>query len=382
MTAREKILSKALVTSGLSSAEIDRLLAGLKDRAFFSARCESVRHLQTAQAQVADWLGSAKRADGAFTTRASAVSAIMESARRQGLSTGTGTVADPASAARAKVIVDTNADLARGHVARVQGASTGARLAFPAQELIRAEERQARRDWRGRWTAAGGQLHAGRMIALKEDPVWIAISRFGVPYPPFDYGSGMGVADVDRDTCLRLGVIKDDYRPEGDLIEDFNATLEAQMEFKGAADPGWRFLKDSFGDQVKYDDGKIRWQADIIKDALSNPADIHVGVSPMPEFKGRKLTVPKSDFEHLLIRHVGYKGKPPESSRLTERELQMLPSVWRHPDRVIPQGGTTHWVEYDSADGSVYRIVTDVYPSEVSFRTFYKPDIKQEKKGA
>lgn len=371
MTAQEKILAKSLVTSGLSSTEIDRVLAGLKDRAFFSARCESVRHLQTAQQQVADWLGSAKRGDGAITTRASAISAVMASARKEGLSTGTGTLTDPASVARAKVIVDTNADLARGYVSHVQGASTGARLAFPAQELIRTEDRKnPRGDWHARWSAAGGKLYAGRrMIALKEDPIWTAISRFGVPYPPFDYGSGMGVADVDRDTCLSLGVIKEDYRPEGDLIEDFNATLEAQVEFKGTNDPNWQFLQDSFGAQIKYQDGKIRWQANIITDALSNPASVRLGSSLAQP--GLNLSIPKDTLSHIWAKH-GPDDSDPRNVPMCPADMALLPHVWRTPDHKTQATADTWHYDKASSDGSTYRLVLKIADQEVQPVTFYK----------
>lgn len=369
MTAQEKILAKALVTSGLSAAEADRVTAGLKDRAFFSARCESVRHLQAAQKQVADWLGSERRADGALASRASAVSAIMASARKEGIATGEGSVADPGSAARAKVIVDTNAGLARGYVARAQQSSAGARLAFPAQELVRVQERQDKRDWRGRWQAAGGRLYAGRMIALKEDPVWTRLSRFGVPYPPFDFGSGMGVDEVDRDTCLALGVIAEEYVPEGDLLEDFNATLEADLEFKGSDDPGWRFLKDSFGDQVKYLDGKIRWQADIIKDAISNPADIRLGASAAKP--GLRLTIPKDTIAHIWEKH-GPRDSDPRNVPMGPSEMAMLPHVWRNPDSQTQADADTWFFDKLSADGSTYRLVLKVYEKEVKPATFYK----------
>jgi hypothetical protein len=260
MTAQEDILRKQLITSGLSSEEIDLVFTGLKRRAFFSARVESVRFLQEAQKQVADYLAANPNIDGALTSRASAISEIMAKAREEGIDTGTGAITDPGSVARAKVIVDTNADLARGYVGYVSGASKGARLAFPAQELIRVEERQAKRDWSGKWKAAGGNIYSGRMIALKEDPIWMEISRFGVPYPPFDYGSGMGVEDVDYDTCIQLGVITEDYKPEGDVVEDFNANVEAQLEFQGEDDPAWQFLKNAYGDQITYKEGRITWQ--------------------------------------------------------------------------------------------------------------------------
>jgi hypothetical protein len=260
MTAQEEILRKQLITSGLSSEEIDLVFTGLKRRAFFSARVQSVRFLQDAQKQVADYLASAPRGDGAMTSRASAISEIMAKAREEGIDTGSGNLTDPGSVSRAKVIVDTNADLARGYVSHIAGASKGARLAFPAQKLIRGEERQQKRDWKARWVAAGGKLYDGRMIALKGDPVFVNLSRFGVPYPPFDYGSGMVLEDVDYDTCLQLGVITEDYKPEGDIVEDFNANVEAELDFKGEDDTAWQFLKKSFGDQITYKEGKITWQ--------------------------------------------------------------------------------------------------------------------------
>jgi hypothetical protein len=260
MTATEEILRKQLVTSGLSSQEIEKVFTGLKRRAFFSSKIQAVRFLQTAQKQVADYLAANPRIDGAITSRASAISEIMAKAREEGIDTGTGKLTDPGSVSRAKVIVDTNAGLARGYVSHVQQSSTGARLSSPALELLRVESRQTRRNWTSKWTDNGGKLYGTRMIALKEDPVWTKISRFGVPYPPFDYGSGMGTRSVDYDTCLQLGVITEDYKPEGDIVENFNAKVEVELDFKGEDDPAWQFIKKSFGDQITYKDGKITWQ--------------------------------------------------------------------------------------------------------------------------
>lgn len=259
MTAQEEILKKQLITSGLTSDEIDLVFTGLKKRAFFSARVKSVKFLQNAQQQVADYLANAPRGDGALTSRASAISEIMAKAKDEGISSGDGSLTDLGSSTRAEVIVDTNADLARGYVSHVVQSTTGARLAFPAQELVRVEERQSKRDWDARWRAAGGKFYSGRRIALKEDPIWTSISRFGVPYPPFDYGSGMGIEEIDYDTCLQLGVITEDYKPEGDIVQDFNASVEAELQFKGEDDPLWTFLKRSFGSQITYADGKIQW---------------------------------------------------------------------------------------------------------------------------
>lgn len=52
----------------------------------------------------------------------------------------------------------------------------------------------------------GGKIRGGRMVALKSAPVWTNLSRFGRPYPPFDYGSGMGMEDIGREEAVELGL--------------------------------------------------------------------------------------------------------------------------------------------------------------------------------
>ena len=92
------------------------------------------------------------------------------------------------------------------------GMSKGALIAFPAQEMIRArhgEQCDSNEEvlWRKRWTSAGGALFNDRIIALKTDPIWCKISRFGKPYPPFDFRSCMDVFDVGRGECMKLGLV-------------------------------------------------------------------------------------------------------------------------------------------------------------------------------
>jgi len=387
MTAAEKHMSRNLVTLGLSSSEIDGIRAAFKDRAFFSARCQSVRHLQTAQGKIADWISSAKTERGTFATRADAVQAIMDSARREGIATGTGKLSDPGSEARAKVIVDTNAGLAAGYVDWLDANSEGARRAFPAFELIRVTEPgkpENRRDWFARWREAGGITYQGRMIALKEDDIWVSLSRFGVPYPPFDYNSGMGVDDVPFDECVALGLITDDWNPKADAVENFNATLEAQMDFEGEDDPYYQFMKDAFGDQIKYDGGKVKWQADIIQDMIANPATaptatrlgkptaqcLRVAKESNITLPNSQLTMTRSNIEHARKRHIGTAETHADGIPLIERDLELIPHVWRFPDRVYANGGVT-FIDMDSVDGSIYRIVVKHYEKDINFSTFY-----------
>jgi hypothetical protein len=115
--------------------------------------------------------------------------------------------------ARLKLVLSTNADLARGFGQWRQGESSAIKEQFPAQEFYRAENRKEPRDWPKRWEAAGGKFYPGksdypqgRMIAFKDDPIWSHISAFGLPYPPFDYNSGMGLRDITAQETKALEV--------------------------------------------------------------------------------------------------------------------------------------------------------------------------------
>jgi hypothetical protein len=55
-----------------------------------------------------------------------------------------------------------------------------------------------------RWTAAGGRIVRGKMMALKTDPVWARFSKFGRPHPPFDAQDVLRVEDVDADDAQIL----------------------------------------------------------------------------------------------------------------------------------------------------------------------------------
>jgi hypothetical protein len=84
---------------------------------------------------------------------------------------------------------------------------------YPAQELIRVgRPPEHPRDWEARWLDAGGSHVEGRLIALRNDPVWLAISAFEYPFAPFDVHSSMSTRNLDRKTSLGLGLIDRDTR--------------------------------------------------------------------------------------------------------------------------------------------------------------------------
>lgn len=94
----------------------------------------------------------------------------------------------------------------------IDGLSEGALAAFPGQEIVcvyhGAQDDKEKEKWKRVWVSAGGKLYNGRMIAHKKDPIWVKISRFHRPYPPFDFGSCMGIDDIDFYECAKMGVIR------------------------------------------------------------------------------------------------------------------------------------------------------------------------------
>ena len=115
-------------------------------------------------------------------------------------------------------------------------------LVYPCLELIRTEPRRTPRGfirrqdqlieiernyWQRRWREAGGQIYEDRMIAPVSDPVWEALSRFGVPHPPFDFNSGMGTRRIGRREAERLGVIEPGERVPPQTPEEFPAQVPA-----------------------------------------------------------------------------------------------------------------------------------------------------------
>ena len=398
-TPAEVILRKAIVTHGtMTSADWEVMDAAIKDRAFISSRVASVNFLGTCQDKLADLLANARNGDGALVSRAEVVSEIMRSARAEGIALGTGGLADPGSEARANVIIDTNAGMAAGYVQAEMSNTYGARLAFPAQELIRIEDREKKRNWQRRWLDAGGHLYNGRMIALKDDPVWTAISRFGTPYPPFDFNSGMGVEDVSYDEAVALGVIKPEYKPpETSPIKEFNEGLEMAMKVPGVDSPRQKELQGIFGDQIQYNphtkslkfDGamihdvvrQIKAEVDAgmrtttvkTKPSVGRPSKLFCEKASLPENTDRNLKLSPSNMLHVLQDHVGVDKDPNNNIPLTERELGLIGHVWRNP-KTVSIGDDGHWeLTRRAADGSVYRLFVSLDKNGgLNFHTFYK----------
>ena len=261
MTAAEKILKKALVGSSLNSREWNLVQAGLRDRAFISSQVESMRILHAARRMVAD------RAGGQLSA-----SEIRRDLRKVISSTGyrppegkEGTLQDLYSKRRLDTIIRTNVEQARGYVRHLDGMKPGAFAAFPGQELIRVRERKEKRDWATRWKNAGGQFYNGRMIALRDDPIWERISVFGNPFPPFDWGSGMGVRAGSRRDSIALGVITDEAVRETVRALKAGKPVSMNENLAVSVTPEEESeLRQAFGDQIAIENGEARWRDGLV----------------------------------------------------------------------------------------------------------------------
>lgn len=109
-----------------------------------------------------------------------------------------------------EVTLQTNVDLARGWQQREQMKKDKSQ---PGLRLYRAQEARQPRNWADRWQQAAaavdweGVAKGGQMVALIESPIWVELSRFGQPYPPFDFGSKMRVRAVPYEECEKLGLL-------------------------------------------------------------------------------------------------------------------------------------------------------------------------------
>ncbi len=214
MTAADAIRVKELLPTSLGSDGIrERIAADILRRSVFTARMESVRYLARVRDVCAAYAtGGIGEADARLR--------LVEALAQMGHSPlDGGGMSNPASARRLSLIVDTQRQMATS-VARLSGQTGATLILWPAWELRRIGTRSVpRTDWDRRWMAAGascgfeGALR-GCFIALKSSPIWAALGNgaggfrdtLGNPYPPFAYGSGMDWDEVDRDTCVRLGL--------------------------------------------------------------------------------------------------------------------------------------------------------------------------------
>lgn len=370
MNAAELILKKALVASKLDSKEWNQVQAAFRNRAFFSSQVAQANIIQAMRQRVSEY---ARRGVDISEAR-KLMRADLKRMDYKPESGKEGTIKDLFSKARLDVVMKHNLDQARGMIQRASGMSPGAFAAFPAQEFKRTHERQAeRKGWPERWRKAGGKVYGGRMIALKTDPVWERLSVFGNPFPPFDWGSGMGVIDVDRKTAIELGLVSDEkLREETAALRSakpeaakFNDNLQATVPNLRRDSLCGQILLRNFGDQVAIENSVVSWQGNLIQDVISGKrkkAQLGVG------YNGRPLPISHNFFKEHLSKHYGKNETHPNSIPLRDSDYELIPAMWHKPDKVSKSRDRDH-LELETFDGGILHL----FVSQIKgIRSFYK----------
>lgn len=234
----DKLKDRALFPSPMNAEQWEQVALSIREASFFSARVESARALAIMQNFLQAFLENARVTLPSGEemlksgSRADFVKQLQDELRSIGYTspeTGRNSMIDLLSESRLALIWNMGTGMAQGYAWWQQGNAPEILDAFPAQELIRDEQRLIPRNWRERWAEAGGKFYNGRPIARKDDGIWTRISRFGVPWPPYDYNSGMGVRDIERDEAEALGLIDPDevmQPPQAGYLDGINATVK------------------------------------------------------------------------------------------------------------------------------------------------------------
>jgi hypothetical protein len=258
-TAARFLASNLPVATPLSAREIaEHVPQALRDSSVFSARTIYAEHLSETQRDIATMLDG-RRVPAEIRVRMKLrlekLGYEPDPAKRGGLQ-------DLSSDMRTNLIISMQESRARGFAVWRSHQNQDIMDAWPAQELYRAISRKKPRDWQERWNDARASLgegvtsatyavsQDGPFVALKNDPIWThpSVSRFGTPYTPFDYESGMRLRNVTAEAAREMKVLTDERQPEI-CLDPMN-----QMQSSSAAgmDPSIvRAWVEAFGDRAR-----------------------------------------------------------------------------------------------------------------------------------
>ena len=400
--AMAKLDRKTPVGAMLTSAQWARVPLELRERAFFSARVESIRFLAEAQEKLRMRLSMEKEAlangKSAFVDRGSFVVDMRRIAEEEGIQTtdaaGRGTVRDIRSVRRLNLIWDMQTRQAQEYARWKMDHDADVLDEFPAYRLGESTAENPRDEafWRGRWAEAGSSVGwegalEGDMVALKTSPIWQALSRFGTPWPPFDYGSQRDLDDVDRQEAEGLGLL-DPNAPvpefeggsgrefDGETGEaiGFNDALEASVT--GLQDDERKWLRDSFSDEIKMYKDRIAWLPNAfdgfiqksVRDRRWNPQEgFGIGTattsavekaSKWMDLQGVSLRLPAGRARHFWDEHGPNSLTTMRSEPMTREDIRWLPQTWRAPVQVTFEGQKDHVVMWGrNARGNDLRLV-------------------------
>lgn len=255
-----KLSTKAPMTSTLRSDEWSRVPVALRERAFFSSTVESVKYLQEMRGFLDDFLVNKreKLPTGEEVIKSQGRAQFVADMQAKAIALGmgplapgkAGTIEDPMSGSRLRLIFDTQMQAAYDYGAFKQGNDPAVLNAFPAQRFIREHSVSQPRDYH--------EANKGVVKRKDDKAFWLSMNPdFGVPWGPWGWNSGMGVEDVDREEAEALGLVS-----PSELLEpeetDFNAELSASVN--GLDADMVDILKRAFGEQVEFSGSKVKWK--------------------------------------------------------------------------------------------------------------------------
>lgn len=253
--ALDKIAVKTIVPSSMRSADWAQIPVQVREASQFSAGVASARVLTSIQERLQSDLGWDWGVPSGREAFIRDMRAVMQA---EGVGTavyGEGSLVNPQANSRLGMIYDQQTTSARGYAARKISMDPNMLDAVPAQELIREQAARQPRSWQARWTEAGGVLRGGRMAALKTDDIWVRINRFGVPWPPFDFGSHMGLSDLLRPEAEAMGLLTPADTLEPQPVPDYGAGVQASAAGLSAAARGW--LQQAYGERLQIDGDRL-----------------------------------------------------------------------------------------------------------------------------
>lgn len=270
--AVDRLSKKTAVGSALRTAKWAAMPVGLREGSFFSAGMTKVQILSAMQSRLKQGLEQSLPG-GTGMDRSRFVAEMRD---LMGAVPGdTGDLTDITSSRRLELIWDFQTADAHGYAAHKMALDPDIMDAFPAYRLVRVESRRFPRQWAERWVTAGAKVgwegaSKTAMVALKTSPLWVALSRFGRAWPPFDFNSGMGQEDVDRAEAEDLGLLPRN-EPPADRMERLTQAGEMTQRrwqdslaasTKSLEPESHAWIKDAFGDQVKLQDDTVQWVSD------------------------------------------------------------------------------------------------------------------------
>lgn len=323
------------VATDLSAAEISaHIPRALRDASLFSARNVYAGLISETQSDLARALEggmSAAQARGLMKLR-------LRKLGYAPASEGKGSLTDLSSDARTSLVVSHQMQRASSYAKWRQDQDPAILDAFPGQEMFRAGAPKVPRNWAARWDAARAALGpatsatpaAAGFFALKNDPIWSAISRFGSPFPPFDYNSSMRVRNVGRRRCRELGLLADDGLAKK-LLQPARDPMDGNVTSSSASGMDPRLVKawaDSFNGRARVYAGRDG----LPRVAVAPPADTAAQIVAAAQ-DGAKASAafgfPSADGRRAIEAATGKPLRPEAAFHLSADEAR---HALKHPE--------------------------------------------------